>query len=136
MKIAVDAMGGDYAPLEIVKGVEKSRDQFSDMEFILFGDEAKIKAVLKDTTRVTIHHTDDMIEMGEEPVRAIRRKKNSSMVLAANAVKNGEADAFSLLVTPGLSWPPGFLLLVGLKVLIAQHWPQYCHQLAVPTIHL
>lgn len=115
MKIAVDAMGGDYAPLEIVKGVEKSRDQFSDMEFILFGDEAKIKAALKDTTRVTIHHTDDMIEMGEEPVRAIRRKKNSSMVLAANAVKNGEADAFFSAGNTGAILAAGIFIVGRIK---------------------
>lgn len=94
MKIAVDAMGGDFAPLEIVKGVEQARDEFKDIEFELFGDEKKIKAVLNDSTRVTITHADEIIEMGEEPVRAIRRKKKSSMVLAANAVKSGQADAF------------------------------------------
>lgn len=115
MKIAVDAMGGDYAPLEIVKGVERARDQFSDIEFELFGDEAKIKAVLQDATRVNIHHTEEMIEMGEEPVRAIRRKKNSSMVLAANAVKNGEADAFFSAGNTGAILAAGIFIVGRIK---------------------
>lgn len=115
MKIAVDAMGGDYAPLEIVKGVEQARNQFTDIEFELFGDEAKIKAVLQDSTRVNIHHTEEMIEMGEEPVRAIRRKKNSSMVLAANAVKNGEADAFFSAGNTGAILAAGIFIIGRIK---------------------
>lgn len=115
MKIAVDAMGGDYAPLEIVKGVEQARNQFADIEFELFGDEAKIVAALEDSTRINIHHTEEMIEMGEEPVRAIRRKKNSSMVLAANAVKNGEADAFFSAGNTGAILAAGIFIIGRIK---------------------
>lgn len=115
MKIAVDAMGGDYAPLEIVKGVEQARDKFNDLEFILYGVKEKIDAVLVNSDRITIIHTDVMIEMGEEPVRAIRRKKDSSMVLAANAVKAGEADAFFSAGNTGAVLAAGIFIVGRIK---------------------
>ncbi|WP_439444034.1 phosphate acyltransferase PlsX [Listeria aquatica] len=93
MKIAIDAMGGDNAPKEIVLGVMEAAKQFKDVEFILFGKEEAILEHLTDKTRVTIVHTDEKIESDDEPVRAVKRKKNASMVLAATAVKDGEADA-------------------------------------------
>ncbi|GAB5052337.1 phosphate acyltransferase PlsX [Pediococcus ethanolidurans] len=93
MKLAIDAMGGDYAPEKIVQGVELARDEYSDVHFILFGKEDKIKKYLKNATRITIVHTDSEIAMGDEPVRAVRQKKTSSLVLAAQSVKEGKADA-------------------------------------------
>ncbi|WP_412988129.1 phosphate acyltransferase PlsX [Pediococcus siamensis] len=93
MKLAIDAMGGDYAPEKIVQGVELARDKYTDLKFILYGKEEKIKEVLKNGERITIVHTDSVIEMGDEPVRAVRQKKTSSLVLAAQAVKDGKADA-------------------------------------------
>ena len=74
MKIAVDAMGGDHAPKEIVLGVEQARDLYSDIEFTLYGDQAQINPHLTNQDRITVVHTSEMIEMGEEPVRAIRSK--------------------------------------------------------------
>jgi phosphate acyltransferase len=93
MKLAVDAMGGDHAPKDIVLGVKKALEEFHDIEVLLFGDENKIKEWLPSHDRLTIVHTDEVIEGTDEPVRAVKRKKNSSMVLMAQAVKNGEADA-------------------------------------------
>lgn len=93
MKLAVDAMGGDYAPEKVVQGVELARDKFADTKFLLFGKEDQIKKYLKNGERITIVHTDSEIEMGDEPVRAVRQKKTSSLVLAAQAVKDGKADA-------------------------------------------
>ncbi|TYC47385.1 phosphate acyltransferase PlsX [Leuconostoc litchii] len=93
MKIAIDAMGGDFAPLEIVKGVEIARDRYEDIEFLLFGTSEKVKPLVKDWTRIQLISTTEVIEMGDEPVKAMRKKKDSSMVRAANAVKSGEADA-------------------------------------------
>ncbi|MBC1473271.1 phosphate acyltransferase PlsX [Listeria grandensis] len=93
MKIAIDAMGGDNAPKEIVLGVMKAAAQYKDVEFLLFGDEVKINEYLADKTRIQIIHTDEKIESDDEPVRAVKRKKRASMVLAAQAVKDGEADA-------------------------------------------
>lgn len=93
MKIAVDAMGGDNAPEAIVKGVVLAQQKVPEIEFILYGDEAKIKPFLTDEKNITIVHTTEKILSEDEPVKAIRQKKQASMVLAAQAVKNGEADA-------------------------------------------
>lgn len=74
-KIAVDAMGGDYAPQAIVEGVNQSLSDFSDIEVQLYGDEAKIKQYLTATERVSIIHTDEKIDSDDEPTRAIRNRK-------------------------------------------------------------
>lgn len=92
-RIAIDAMGGDHAPQAVVEGVNQALAAFPDIEIQLYGDEAKIKPYLTASERVTIIHTDEKINSDDEPVRAIRRKKNSSMVLATQAVKDGQADA-------------------------------------------
>ena len=110
MKIAVDAMGGDYAPEAIVKGVMLARDEFKDIEFQLYGKEAEIKKYLTDDRNITIVHTDEKINSEDEPVKAIRRKKQASMVLAAQAVKEGRADA---VLSAGNT---GALLAAGLFV--------------------
>ena len=80
-------------PQAIVEGVNQALADFSDIEVQLYGDEAKIKQYLTATERVRIIHTDEKIDSDDEPARAIRKKKNASMVLAAKAVKDGEADA-------------------------------------------
>ncbi|MGG0718867.1 phosphate acyltransferase PlsX [Robertmurraya massiliosenegalensis] len=92
MKIAIDAMGGDNAPKEIVLGAMKAIEAFSDLEITLVGDENKIKEHLSKDERMTIVHTEEVILGTDEPVRAVRRKKNASMVLAAKLVADGEAD--------------------------------------------
>ena len=93
MKIAIDAMGGDHAPKEIVLGALKAIDTFSDLEITLVGDENKINQYLKKNDRISVIHTDEVISGTDEPVRAVRRKKNASMVLAAKEVSEGRADA-------------------------------------------
>ena len=93
MKIAIDAMGGDHAPKEIVLGAVKAIQTFPDLKITLVGDEKKIKEYLQDTDRIAIIHTDEVILGTDEPVRAVRRKKNASMVLAAKEVAEGRADA-------------------------------------------
>jgi phosphate acyltransferase len=93
MKLAVDAMGGDHAPKEIVLGVKRALREFNDIEVLLYGDEKQISQYITPEDRLTVVHTDEMIEGTDEPVRAVKRKKNASMVLMAQAVKNGEADA-------------------------------------------
>lgn len=93
MKIAIDAMGGDNAPKEIVLGINRAAQDFPDTEFILYGDESQIKEFVIDNKNISIVHTTEKIEGTDEPVRAVRKKKNASMVLMAQAVKDGEADA-------------------------------------------
>lgn len=108
--IAVDAMGGDHAPKAIVEGVNQALQMFPDIEIQLYGKEAEIKQYLTATERVSIIHTDEKIESDDEPAKAVRRKKEASMVLAAKAVKNGQADA---MVSAGNT---GALLAAGLFV--------------------
>ncbi|MGT2865927.1 phosphate acyltransferase PlsX [Streptococcus fryi] len=91
--IAVDAMGGDNAPQAIVEGVNRAVADYSDIQIQLYGDESKIKPYLTPSDRVSIVHTTEKIDSDDEPAKAIRRKKEASMVLAARAVKNGEAHA-------------------------------------------
>lgn len=97
MRIALDAMGGDYAPEQIVAGAIDAARNF-DCEIVLVGDQEKIKKELDKTPdwnqlRISIHHADEVIEMGEHPVAAVRKKKNSSLVVAAQLAKSGECDA-------------------------------------------
>lgn len=96
MRIAVDAFGGDHAPEAIVKGCAIAATKISD-EIILVGDETKIKELLAQENvpagRISIRHASEVIETGEPPVEAIRKKKDSSLVVALQLVKNGEADA-------------------------------------------
>ena len=114
-KIAIDAMGGDYAPQSIVEGVNQALNDFSDIEVILYGDEAKIKQYLKATERVRIVHTDEKINSDDEPTKAIRKKKNASMVLAAKAVKDGEADAILSAGNTGALLAAGFFIVGRIK---------------------
>jgi phosphate acyltransferase len=93
MKIAIDAMGGDHAPKEIVIGAMKAVEAFSDIHITLVGDETKIKEYLVNQERISIIHTSEVILGTDEPVRAVRRKKTASMVLAAQQVADGNADA-------------------------------------------
>jgi len=94
MKIAVDAMGGDHAPREIVMGaLEASRD---GIEVILLGDSDSILKELGSNKRdlIDIVHTTETIAMGEQPANAVRKKKDSSIVRAVQLVKEGKASAF------------------------------------------
>lgn len=93
LKIAIDAMGGDNAPEQIVLGALKARDAFPNVNIVLVGNETKIKSYINNSDRIEIMHTDEVITADDDPVRAVRRKKNASMVLAANEVKENRADA-------------------------------------------
>lgn len=96
--IAVDAMGGDNAPAEIIKGAVLAVGDKKDIKVVLTGDETVIRKELGeynyDKERIEIVHAPEVITNCEAPVLAIRRKKNSSIVVACNMVKSGEADAF------------------------------------------
>lgn len=96
IKIVIDAMGGDHAPDEVVKGAIAAIAE--DRELILCGPEAKIQAKLKEYgykgKGISVVNATEVIEMAEPPVKAIRSKKDSSIVVGMNLVKKGEADAF------------------------------------------
>ena len=115
MKIAVDAMGGDNAPQAIVEGVMLAKQDLPDIEFQLYGKEAEIKKYITDEKNITIIHTDEKIASDDEPVKAIRRKKTASMVLAAQAVKNGEADAIFSAGNTGALLAAGLFIVGRIK---------------------
>ena len=98
VRVAVDAMGGDYAPLEIVKGAVDAVNSRDDIKVFLVGREEAVRAELQkyqyDASRIEVVNAAEVIEMAEPPVQAIRSKKDSSIVVAMKMVKNGEADAF------------------------------------------
>ena len=115
MKIAVDAMGRDNAPQAIVEGVMLAKQDFPDIEFQLYGKEAEIKKYITDEKNITIIHTNEKIASDDEPVKAIRRKKTASMVLAAQAVKNGEADAIFSAGNTGALLAAGLFIVGRIK---------------------
>lgn len=96
VKIAVDAMGGDYAPLEIVKGAVDAVNS-GLAQVILVGSQDLIAAELEKYRyphdAITVRHAPEAIGMDEHPASAVRRKKNSSLVVATRLVKEGEASA-------------------------------------------
>jgi phosphate acyltransferase len=112
MRIALDAMGGDNAPKEIVAGAIKAVQAFSDIEILLVGDEKQINPFLTENERISILHTEEQILATDEPARAVRRKKNASMVLCANEVKEQKADAFISAGNTGALMATG-LFVVG-----------------------
>lgn len=115
MKIAIDAMGGDQAPKEIILGVNKAARDFSDTEFVLFGDREQIKRYLQPSDNVSIIHTEDVIGPTDEPVRAVRRKKEASMVKMAQAVADGEADACISAGNTGALMTAGLFIVGRIK---------------------
>lgn len=115
MKIAIDAMGGDQAPKEIILGVNKAARDFSDTEFVLFGDREQIKRYLQPSDNVSIIHTEDVIGPTDEPVRAVRRKKEASMVKMAQAVEDGEADACISAGNTGALMTAGLFIVGRIK---------------------
>ena len=108
-------MGGDIAPQAIVEGVMLAKQDFPDIEFQLYGKEAEIKKYITDEKNITIIHTDEKIASDDEPVKAIRRKKTASMVLAAQAVKNGEADAIFSAGNTGALLAAGLFIVGRIK---------------------
>ena len=115
--IAIDAMGGDNAPAEIIKGAIEAINERADIKLRLFGDKDKIETELNKYTynkeQIGITHTTEEISCNEAPAMAIKKKKDSSLVVAIKSVKSGECDA---IVSAGSSGA----ILVGGQVLIGK----------------
>lgn len=98
VNVAVDAMGGDNAPEQIVKGAVEAVNANREIKVFLVGKEPVIKEELAkytyDMTQVEVVHASEVIETAEPPVMAIRKKKDSSIVKALYMVKDGNCDAF------------------------------------------
>src|SRR4030067_1448425 len=97
MVIALGAVGGDYAPAVTVEGAIEAVSESKDLSVILVGNEADLINELKGkdypASLISIKHASQVVEMGESPVTALRRTKDSSIKIAVELVKAGEADA-------------------------------------------
>lgn len=115
--IAIDAMGGENAPKAIVDAVLKAKPKLEDTKFVLFGDEEKINKLIptEQKDKIDVIATSEVIVDSDEPVKAIRRKKDSSMVVAANYVKAGKADALFSLGNTGALLACGIFIIGRIK---------------------
>lgn len=115
IRIAVDAMGGDRAPGEIVGGALLAAERL-DCEVILVGDEAAVRPLLAagkpPVGKTRVVHASQTIEMSEHPTDAVREKPDSSMAVALRMVKSGDADAFVTMGNTGAAMA-GALLTLG-----------------------
>lgn len=97
IRIAIDAMGGDYAPVEVVKGAVDALKEHDNVKIILVGDSTEINRELSqheyNKEQMEVIHTTEVISCNEAPVEAIRKKKDSSLIVAFKMVKEGKADA-------------------------------------------
>lgn len=118
-RIVVDAMGGDNAPKEVVKGAIEAIQKRDDILVILTGKEEVINAELAGYTynkeQIQVVNTTEVIETAEPPVKAIRSKKDSSIVVGMKMVKNKEADAFVSAGSSGAILAGGQLLVGRIK---------------------
>ena len=115
--IAIDAMGGENAPKAIVDAVLKAKPKLKDTKFVLFGDEEMINKIIppEQKDRIDVIATSEIIVDSDEPVKAIRRKRDSSMVVAANYVKSGKADALFSLGNTGALLACGIFIIGRIK---------------------
>jgi glycerol-3-phosphate acyltransferase PlsX len=114
IKIAVDAMGGDYAPKEQVEGSMLAIKNIVDIELTLYGDIPEIRKYLTNEERITLVQSEGVIDMGEkDPIRAIRGNRKSSMALALSSVRNKDNDA---IVSSGATQA----LIAGAHILVGR----------------
>lgn len=119
VNVALDAMGGDNAPYEVIKGALDALKESSSIKIYLCGDETAIKenldkiAPMYSSDRLEIVHCSEVIEMSEPPVNAIRKKKDSSIVRGMYLVKEGTCDAFVSAGSTGA-------VLVGGQVIVGR----------------
>lgn len=134
-KIAIDAMGGDFGPGVTVPAAQRALQKYLDVELVLVGqqdqlDEQVSKLGLQNESRLSIHHASEIVSMDESPAVALKKKKDSSMRVAINLVKQGTVDAcISAGNTGALMATSKFVL----KTIPGIHRPAICTSL--PTIN-
>ena len=135
VRIALDAMGGDHGPSVVIPGAAEALARHADIEFLLFGDQSVIAPLLdahpalKDCARIV--HTDVAVTMDDKPSQALRRtRRASSMWMAIESVKNGEAD---VVVSAGNTGALMAMSTICLRTMagvdrpaIAAMWPTAC----------
>ena len=119
VRVAVDAMGGDNAPLEIVKGAVDAVNENSGLKVFLVGIDTEINKCLSGLTypdgSIEVVHASEIIENAEPPVNAIRKKKDSSIVVAMNLVKEGRCDAYVSAGSTGATLVGGQVIVGRIK---------------------
>lgn len=119
VRIAIDAMGGDNAPGEIVKGAIEACNECGDIHVVLVGKEDLINAELKkyqyNAEQVEVVHAPDVVEMAESPVLAVSKKKESSLVKALLLVKSGDCDCYVSAGSTGATLVGGQVLVGRIK---------------------
>ncbi|MFP6854585.1 MAG: phosphate acyltransferase PlsX, partial [Opitutales bacterium] len=131
--LAIDAMGGENGPHEILKGLASAIDNFSDdVDYILVGNEDELNPLLGDFSsltpkRIRIHHASQVIEMDEKPVASLKAKKDSSIVRALELVREDKADAMLSCGNTGSLMAGGIIKLRTLEGIdrpaLATIWP-------------
>ena len=118
MKIIVDGMGGDNAPVEIVKGAIDALNEYG-IDLLIVGNKDKINEELSKYSyskdRVEVLDADDIISNDDDPALAIRRKKNSSLVVGLNALSDGKGDGFVSAGSTGALLAGGMLIVKRIK---------------------
>lgn len=118
-RVALDAMGGDHAPGEIIKGAVEAVQKRQDIQILLTGKEEVLKKELSAYTypdgRIQIVNATEVIQTAEPPVAAVRGKRDSSIVVAMKLVKRGEADAFVSAGNSGAVLAGGQILIGKIK---------------------
>lgn len=119
MRIAVDAMGGDHAPLEIIRGALEARKKASNLEIVLVGAPDVIGSALQtlgaSEADVTVVPASEVIGFDEVPTKAIRRKKDSSIVVGLNLLKEKQVDAFVSAGSTGALLAGGLFIVGRIK---------------------
>lgn len=113
VRIALDAMGGDHAPVEIIKGALQALSEHADLELVLVGDEAKLRAELchlPASSRLSLVHAAESILM-DEAASAVRKKRNASIVVAMDQVKTGRCQAVVAAGSTGAAMAAALLRL-------------------------
>lgn len=117
VRVAVDAMGGDNAPEAVVQGVVDALNASKEIEVLLVGDQKTVEKCLAgaqyDKERLQVIHASEVITNNEAPTVAIKKKKDSSIVVSQRLVREGKADAFVSAGSTGA-------VLVGSQVLIGR----------------
>lgn len=119
MRVILDAFGGDNSPFEIIKGAEMAVNKKSDVEVVLCGDENKIKEIMEKenikSDRIFIKHCSEKIEGDDDPIKAVKEKKDSSIIVGLNMLKDDEGDVFISAGNTGAVFTAANLIIKRIK---------------------
>lgn len=120
MKIVLDCFGGDNAPAEAILGGVNALSESNELRLVLSGDESKIKKIIEENfgkipERLEILHAPEVIENEDDPISAVRKKKNSSLIAGLSHVSEGKADAFVSAGNTGAVFTAATLIIKRIK---------------------